>query len=330
MKKISILLSVASLLAAGHDASATSPILEVRVMTFNIKQQNPNSRQPEDELTHWHRRKPLVFEILQDYSPEILGLQEAYRSQLDDIRKEFPKLDEVGEGRDGGTRGEHSSILYSADRFRVEGSGTFWLSDTPEKKSKTWGHFYHRICTWARLVERKSGNSLYVFNTHLDHKSQGAREKSVRLIAQRIHDREPKAPFILTGDFNAAEDNPVVSYLKGMDSEGSPVPVVDSFRQLHPDTEDAGTGNRFEGRVDGPKIDYIFVPSGTRVERAAIVRTHREALYPSDHFPVTANIQLHTTGVGATPPAAGEQHHAQPDTATTPCGSQTQNHPNER
>jgi len=293
MKKIAIFLVVGSLMVGCQGAAVGVSSLDVRVMTFNIKQQNPRGGQPKDSPRHWDRRKAIVFDVIGDYSPEIMGLQEAYRSQLDDIRKAFPKFGEVGKGRDGGDRGEHSSILYRADRFRVDNSGTFWLSDTPEKKSKTWGHFYFRICTWARLVEKKSGRALYVFNTHLDHKSQSAREKSVRLIAQRIHNREHGDPFILTGDFNAGEDNPVVTYLKGKHAEASPVPVEDSFRLLHPDEKRVGTGNRFEGRVDGDKIDYIFVTPGARVLEATIIRTHREGLYPSDHFPVTARIRFH-------------------------------------
>jgi endonuclease/exonuclease/phosphatase family metal-dependent hydrolase len=280
-------------MAGCHTSAAKTSSLDVRVMTFNVKQHNPRSQQSKDAPTHWDRRKDMVFDILRDYSPEVLGLQEPYRSQLDDIRKAFPQFDEVGEGRDGGSRGEHSSILYRADRFRVDASGTFWLSDTPEKKSKTWGHFYLRICTWARLVERKSGRAFYVFNTHLDHQSQVAREKSVRLIAQRIDQREHKDPFILAGDFNAGEGNPVVAYLKGKHKVISPVPVVDSFRVLHPNRKIVGTGNRFEGRVDGEKIDYIFVPSDAEVLEASIIRTHREGRYPSDHFPVTATIRFH-------------------------------------
>jgi len=292
MKRIAMLLVVASLAIECRPASANGATLDVRVMTFNIKQHGPQSTLPKESPLHWDFRGPIVVDVLRDASPDIVGLQEAFRLQLDDLRKALPKFDAVGEGRDGGERGEHCSILYRADRIRVDDSGTFWLSDTPEKKSRTWGHFHHRICTWARLIEKPTGRALYVFNTHLDHKSQTAREKSVRLIARRIHDRKHNDPFVLIGDFNAGEDNPVVGYLKGDHRDASPVPVVDSFRLRHPNEKIVGTGNRFEGRVDGHKIDYVFVPPGTRVLEAAIVRTNRDGRYPSDHFPVTARVRL--------------------------------------
>lgn len=261
-------------------------------MTFNVKQQNPRSRRPDSEPTHLARRKALVFGILRDFAPDVVGLQEPYRHQIEDILRASPGLDHVGDGRDGGKRGEYSSILYRTERFQVDDSGTFWLSDTPEKKSRSWGNSYHRICTWARLVERRSGRALYVFNTHLDHRSQNSREKSVRLIAKRIHARRHADPFVLTGDFNAGEEDPVIRYLTGETAERSPVPVVDSFRRVHPHATTVGTGNRFTGRTNGEKIDHIFVPPGTKVLSATIIRTHDRDVYPSDHYPVTARLRF--------------------------------------
>jgi endonuclease/exonuclease/phosphatase family metal-dependent hydrolase len=65
---------------------------------------------------------------------------------------------------------------------------------------------------------------------------------------------------------------------------------VDTFRELHPDADAVGTGGGFEGLRDGPKIDYIFVEPGARVREAGIIRDHRDGRYPSDHFPVFAEI----------------------------------------
>lgn len=292
-------LLAATVLLTGHvpadEPPAGSSALDLRVMTFNIKQQNPANKKAADSPNHWNLRKDIVFDVIRDAAPCILATQEAYQHQLDDLAAAFPAFAQVGAGRDGENRGEHCSIFYRTDRFQVSDSGTFWLSDTPARRSKTWGHFYHRICTWARLVEKTSDRALYVFNTHLDHKSQSARERSVRLIAQRIHDRRHKDPFILAGDFNADEDNPVITYLKGEHQEVSPVPVVDSFRLLHPDETCVGTGNRFAGRADGIKSDYIFVMPGSEAIETGIVRAHRDGRYPSDHFPVTARIRIRNT-----------------------------------
>jgi endonuclease/exonuclease/phosphatase family metal-dependent hydrolase len=102
-------------------------------------------------------------------------------------------------------------------------SGTFWFSDTPEQPgSKTWGNDITRICTWARFRDA-TGGTLYVFNVHLDHESQPSRERSVQLLATRIRGRAaPGDPVLVTGDFNADEQNPAIRWLLGEDQAGSP------------------------------------------------------------------------------------------------------------
>jgi len=261
--------------------------LDLRVMTFNVR--NGRAR---DGLNGWSHRRAQVRDVILDHSPDVLGLQEAYRFQLDHMREDLPGYGELGLGRGGGSKGEYSAILYRTSRVEVGASGTFWLSDTPERPSRHWGNRYLRICTWAHLRDTRSGRMFYVYNTHLDHQSQPAREKSVRLIVQRIGERDGQQdPVVLTGDFNAGEDNVVVRSLQGASSD-APMAFVDSFRVLHPESTEVGTGNRFSGRSNGEKIDYIFVPPGTRVTQASIIRSNVGGRYPSDHYPVTATIRL--------------------------------------
>ncbi|MHC4727902.1 MAG: endonuclease/exonuclease/phosphatase family protein, partial [Planctomycetota bacterium] len=156
------------------------------------------------------------------------------------------------------------------------------------------------ICTWARFIERKTDKAFYVFNIHFDHVSQPAREKSAVLLARRIKNRKHKDPFILTGDFNTGENNPVVTYLKGQTEltgangrkSKNPVPMVDSFRVLHPDAKDVKTGHGFRGTRKGNKIDYVFVPSSIKVLESQIIYDNIDGRYPSDHYPVNATLLL--------------------------------------
>lgn len=133
---------------------------DVAAMTFNIR--NGAAMDGDDDWTH---RRQLFCDTVSGQSPDVLCVQEAFRSQLDDIHQTLPGYGEVGEGRDGGTKGEYSAILYRQKRFEVMDSGTFWLSDTPTIPSRTWGNAYIRICTWARLSDRDSGHAFYVYNT---------------------------------------------------------------------------------------------------------------------------------------------------------------------
>ncbi len=263
--------------------------VDLAVMSFNIRNGRAN-----DGENSWNHRKEFAADVIRQAKPDVAGLQEAYRFQLDDLRKQLPGFDEVGEGRDGGSKGEYSAILYRKSRFTAVDTGTFWLSDTPETKSRSWGNRYLRICTWVRLMETESKQHFYVYNTHFDHQSQNARIQSALLIARRINNRKHRDPFVLMGDFNADEDNPVILYLKHKSpaSVESPIRLIDTFRSIHPDEKNAGTGGGFEGRADGKKIDYIFVEADTEVIGAEIIRTNQNGRYPSDHAPVTAEIRF--------------------------------------
>ena len=264
--------------------TASARALEVETASYNIRYGTAG-----DGINDWKSRKELLINQLREYHADTIGLQEALRFQIDEIRAALPHLGEVGIGREGGTKGEYSCILYDTRRFTVLNSGTFWLSKTPEKCSKDWDSACLRICTWALFSDLKTGETFYHFNTHLDHQSAEARLNSVQLIAQRIVERSPQAPFILSGDFNAAESSPSLSYLT---KENSPVKMVDTFRTLHPDSTQVGTFNRFKADTSGAKIDYILTEPGIRVEGAKIDFSMPNGRCISDHFPVRATLHF--------------------------------------
>jgi endonuclease/exonuclease/phosphatase family metal-dependent hydrolase len=275
---------------AGTD-TAVDPIsggLTVHVTSFNIRYGTAD-----DGGDAWPHRKELVYGVIRGQDSDFVGLQEALRFQIDAIRESVPDYDAVGVGRDDGKEaGEYSAILYKSDRWRAEDSGTLWLSDTPDVPgSMTWGNEITRIATWARFVEIETGRAVWLFNTHFDHVSQPSREKSAELLASRIAQRGSDDPVIVTGDFNAGEANPAILYLKNA-TKRSPVTLVDTFRVAHPDEQPVGTGGGFEGLRDGPKIDYVFAEPDAKVRKAGIIRDHRNGRYPSDHFPVYAEITL--------------------------------------
>ncbi len=271
--------------------------LEVRVMSFNIRYGTAN-----DGENHWKNRHEMVFDVLRNHRPDVVGLQEALGFQIQQIRKAIDGYGLIGVAReDGANDGEYSCILYRLDRYDVNESGTFWFSDTPQVPgSSHWGNACVRICSWARLIEKKSGKAFYVFNLHLDHVSQPSREKSVVLLSKRLLARKHADPFIVTGDFNTGEKNPVILYLKGKlalskpngNKGKNPVQMVDTFRVLHPDANEVGTFNGFKGNRRGDKIDYIFTMPGVKVLEAKILYDNVDGKFPSDHFPVWAVLRF--------------------------------------
>ena len=268
--------------------AATAPVQPrepLTVMTFNIRYGTAK-----DGENEWSKRRDMLFEVIRDGRPDLLGLQEALDFQIDEILAAVSGYAVVGVGRDDGAeKGEYSAILFRTERFHVAEAGTFWFSDTPTVPgSRSWGNQITRISSWARFIDR-DGRGFYHFNLHLDHQSQPSRERSTVLLRGRIDTRTVPDPVIVTGDFNVGEANPALATLTG----GSGAPFVDTFRVLHPDVKDVGTFSGFKvGSIGPDKIDYVLVAPGTEVLAAEIVRFSRDGRYPSDHFPVTARVRL--------------------------------------
>jgi endonuclease/exonuclease/phosphatase family metal-dependent hydrolase len=253
-------------------------------MTFNVRHATdptPNS---------WEERLPLIRELLQRENPDLIGTQECYYHQIKDMLSVLPDYDYIGLGREGGSRGEYSAIFYRRDRFDVLEYDHYWLSDTPGLiGSTTWNHEAPRMVTWGRFRELDSGLQFYVCNTHMDHLSEEARIKGAALLAERTEEFDSALPVLITGDFNV-----------GPDSE--------SYRILHQggfaDTwnsaakrggEDLGSFNNFKDPLgNGPtwRIDWIMTRGGVQADSIRIVDDHREGRFPSDHFPVMAEMRL--------------------------------------
>jgi endonuclease/exonuclease/phosphatase family metal-dependent hydrolase len=268
-----------ALLLLSSLCSAAEP---VRVMSYNIRY----GTAPDGENA-WPHRQNLVVAVIKDADPDLLGLQEALRDQVDFLTRELDDYERIGVGREADGSGEYSAILYRRSRFDLSDAGTFWLSDTPETPgSRSWGNNLPRICTWARLLDRTSGRRLLYLNTHWDHESQPARRNSGDLMGRRLQElSRGDEPAIVTGDFNAAPANPAfVALLEERQ-------LRDTFRDVHPDETDINTFNGF-GRPSGVKIDAVVATEHWETQDAKIVRTQVDGRFPSDHFPVTATLTL--------------------------------------
>lgn len=274
---------------------------ELTVVTFNIRYASGGDRGKRS----WNERKPVVVEAIRKMDPDVLGVQEALARQMDYLVEKLPGYEAFGVGRDDGKRkGEYSAIFVRKERIErdPEQGGTFWFSDTPEKAgSKGWGNQVVRICTWARLVDKKTGKGFYLFNTHWDHQNQASREKAGRLIARRAEARKNQdEPVITTGDFNATETNPGVAYLIGQEVElaggAGPEkwanPLRSTFLELHSEVEDRRTFNGWRGDKRGKHmIDHVLVSKEWVVKKAWIDYFQKDGIWPSDHYPVAAVIK---------------------------------------
>lgn len=236
----------------------------------------------------WTARRDQAAELIKADAADIVGIQEGLPQMMDDLAGRLSGYAAIGVGReDGIDQGEYAAILVKTERFRIQESGTFWLSDTPEIcNSCTWGNTVTRICTWAKLYDRETKKTFHFFNTHLDHASPEARQKGTELILARVALRKPQGPVILTGDFNADDRDPLHAAIKGAG-------FADVWKSVNISTpmEESGTFHEFTGVTNRARIDFIYATPDLKIMDSAIVRSSKDGNYPSDHFPVRATLE---------------------------------------
>ena len=254
----------------------------LKIMTYNIRLDVAS-----DGENAWPNRKDFFTSQIQFYSPDIFGVQEALPNQVADIAAALPEYNKFGIGRESEGKGEACTIYYKKDRFQLQESNTFWLSETPTVVSKGWDAACNRVCTYGLFKDIKSKKIFWVFNVHLDHMGNEARVKGVQLILSKIKEiNSKKTPVFLMGDFNSEPDTPqIVEIKKAMDDTRD----VSKEKPFGP----SGTFNGF--KYDKPVtllIDYIFVSknSGLKIQKHAVLSDSKDLKYPSDHLPVLIEI----------------------------------------
>jgi len=257
----------------------------LRVASMNILTAG-NRRHP------WKDRRRAVADCLRDINPDIFGVQEAEWKQLQFLMDALPGYTCVGRGRDDGhTGGEIMGVFYRTDRFVLKQAEVFWLSDKPEVPgSNTWHAACNRVATVAVLIDRTDGTSLGICNTHLDHVSAEAREKGAALIKRRLPTYGGAIAWVVTGDFNATPGSQPYKNLVG----GSSSPrLLDTFALVHPNAPAATSSfhGYQENPPEGARIDWILVTPDFEVLAADICRFKYRGIYPTDHFPVWADLK---------------------------------------
>jgi endonuclease/exonuclease/phosphatase family metal-dependent hydrolase len=259
----------------------------------------------DDGPDRWEHRSGLAARAVRRFDPDLLGVQEALRFQADALCEALPAYAFVGAGRDDGRdAGEMCGVFFRRGRFERLDSGTFWLSETPDRPgSRGWDADLPRVATWVRLrdlrrpsgsgsegIDRGAGTVLFL-NTHWDYAGKRARTESARLIRHTIQSLQPAGPAIVVGDFNGTEDDePYAQLLRGHGDESDRGPcLVDSYRQLHRQRlAQEATFHGFTGGRAGSRIDWILHTEDLCTAEADIDPFNEDGRYPSDHFPVTA------------------------------------------
>lgn len=284
MNRTMYIIGFACLLFAGRSGiihSQDNQNLRLNIMTYNIRYA---SDQP--EIHSWDNRRDGIIESFSGV--DIAGLQEVLPVQVEYLKTKLPGYRMIYRSREKDPlEGEGVPLLYRQDRFALLDSGIFWLSGTPDAPgSNTWQAACNRIVTWCRFRDIPSGREFFVFNTHLDHVSQHAREMSIRLILEYISNMASGLPVILMGDFNVEEDNAVYRRI-------TEYGLKDAYREIHPASDSADlTFHGWRSEIGSSRIDYIFVSHEIKIRSAEVIRKKIHGIYPSDHLPVLSKIEV--------------------------------------
>ena len=256
---------------------------QIRIASYNLRFDNPR-----DSGNLWVNRQPVISALIRFHDFDIFGTQEGLRHQLDTLGASLKAYTWYGLGRDDGqSAGEHSAIFWKKSKYKLLGKGDFWLSETPEKPGPGWDAKLNRICTWVQLQDIKSKKKFFVFNVHFDHQGVKAREESGTLILQKIKTLAGTAPVMLTGDFNG--DHKSSWYLNIANSKT----LRDSYRDVKEPYENNASFNGFGRQSDANGIiDHIFVTKQFSVQRWGVLTDSYHGKFPSDHFPVMADVTL--------------------------------------
>ena len=278
---------------------------------FNLASFNIRCPSPSDTGVHfWANRFPYVVKVINDRAFDIVGMQELAPRQ-----RKF--LDEalgagwgrVGIGREPHDKGESMTIYYRKDRFECLGDDTFWLSETPRVPgSKSWNSSCPRSCTWGLFRDKRTGRTFRYYNTHLDHKSNEARVKGMRIILAEMRRLSQGETVFLTGDMNAHYKDVSESDRARLEAGGGPVvddpetidgPIAAALHSLY------DTRFRSETPHEGPiftfsgyrpnnvcLIDFVFATGNVRVLRHVTCHERPDGMHPSDHDAVMARMVI--------------------------------------
>jgi len=257
----------------------------VELMTFNIRYGTAN-----DGDFSWPARRQHVEDVIRRERPDVLAIQEGLAFQLEELASVLDGYSKFGQHRDGGLKGEFSGIYLRKGAAVLVDSGELWLSPTPGQiGSKGWDAALPRMALWVD-VQLNDGtnrppsdghNVVRIYGTHFDHRGEEARLQSAKLLVDHA---QGGPPAVFMGDFNAIEESAPMTAFVAANYQSA----VATFAPLNT----LGTFNGFKEADGGRRIDHIMYAPDFIPHDAQILDDCFDGIWPSDHFPVTAVLEL--------------------------------------
>ena len=162
--------------------------------------------------------------------------------------------------------------MWRTDRFAALTTGHFWFADDPTAPDTTWDEKYHkpRICAYAVLQERNTGEIFTYMNVHYGFGAEGQQKNAALL--QSYAQKLGAYPTVIAGDFNM---RPESSGYQAMAAN-----FTDANTDRCPDITFHAYGDRERFCI----LDYCFVSSHVTPKSYRVVADRFDGKYPSDHY----------------------------------------------
>lgn len=252
---------------------------QIKMMSYNLRCISPTDWGKKA----WFYRADLVVDDIENEKPGIIGFQESTKWHYKYLVDTLKGYDSVIEYRDEAFNSEGCPIFYNTSLYELVDKGSFWLSETPEVMSKSWGAQYNRVCSYVILTDKASGEDFVVFNTHLSHVSDEARINGIKVVLDKIAEFG-SLPAVIMGDFNALEGS--VTYNS----------VTENFldaKKVAEKTSDSHTYQNWGNPEKFQRIDYFMVSkTGFKINSYDVLSAVHDGVYSSDHCPIVLEVEI--------------------------------------
>ncbi len=268
---------------------------KIRLVSYNMLFNLYDHNLP--EIHRWPQRQKRVVELIKDMQPDIMGVQELYKDQLEDL------IAQIGEEYEFYTKpaedGELNGIFYRIDRFEVLEKKVWYMTPTPDVPSS-------ETLTLLKMKDQVSGATFAVFNSHFAFSNIEKRDFQARFVVKNLEPYAQQMPVFLTGDLNTFParldlekfpfyDGDYINRILTQSSlrDAKELSLLGHLGPISTFTNDPQDVLPFKGLgTPGVFLDHIYTTKDVKVLLHAVQPGTVDGEFPSDHLPLIVDFLL--------------------------------------
>lgn len=294
----------------------TEPADQITVMSLNVYLHADADPDGDGPATAQHRLNGIKAQVLAA-DPDVLCVQEDNWSEtLDELLIDNGYTAVRGKAISRSSSDslgisytyEYLTIYYKTGEFTVGAKGQKWLSATPDTQySDSYGNENTRPrgFNYVELTSVATGETFFVFNTHLENSSIGTRKDQANKLIELVGQIAGETPYIICGDFNVSS-NPndesgnadhkatLSALLAAFDNTRLTAALTDTHAtHINAEGKIFGVADKTVTPTSGTIIDYCFTSKGDfNVYSYDVVAEKQNGIYTSDHLPIVIKLAI--------------------------------------